>query len=107
MGKRRSLEPTMLLPLMVAVSGLMLTADVPAAGSATPPMHPSKPNIVIILGLGTLYLYFWTGIVTGGTPGLYAVLAMGALPFIPGAVVKTLLAVFIGAAIMPKERVRS
>lgn len=64
-------------------------------------------NIVIILGLGTLYLYFWTGIVTGGTPGLYAVLAMGALPFIPGAVVKTLLAVFIGAAIMPKERVRS
>jgi biotin transport system substrate-specific component len=63
-------------------------------------------NVVIILGLGTVYLYFWIGAVKGEAPGLYTLLCMGAIPFIPGAVVKTLLAVFIGTAIMPKERVR-
>jgi biotin transport system substrate-specific component len=63
-------------------------------------------NIVVILGLGTLYLYFWLASVKGAAPALYTLLYMGAIPFIPGAVVKTILAAFIGTAIMPKERFR-
>ncbi len=63
-------------------------------------------NFVIILGLGTLYLYCWLTAVRGGASGFSALLYMGFIPFIPGAVAKTLLAAFIGTAIMPKERVR-
>ncbi len=61
-------------------------------------------NFIIILGLGALYLYAWFAAVRGGTPGLSALLFMGVIPFIPGALVKTILAAFIGTAIMPKER---
>ncbi|HPC39742.1 MAG TPA: biotin transporter BioY [Spirochaetota bacterium] len=63
-------------------------------------------NLVVILGLGTLYLYVWITAVKGEPPSLQAILYMGAIPFIPGAVVKTFLAAFIGMAIMPKERFR-
>lgn len=63
-------------------------------------------NFIIILGLGIFYLYFWLGAVRGGAPGLSTLLYMGVLPFIPGAVVKTILAAFIGTALMPKERTR-
>jgi biotin transport system substrate-specific component len=63
-------------------------------------------NVIIILGFGTLYLYFWLAAVRGGAPGLSALLYMGAIPFIPGAVIKTILAAFVGTSIMPKERVR-
>ncbi len=61
-------------------------------------------NIVIILGLGTLYLCFWLAVVRGAAPGFGTLLYMGAIPFMPGAVIKTILAAFIGMAIMPKER---
>ena len=63
-------------------------------------------NVVIILGMGTLYLYFWLVAVKGAAPGPAALLYMGAIPFLPGAAVKTLLAAFIGTAILPKEPVR-
>ncbi|MBP7735617.1 MAG: biotin transporter BioY [Spirochaetes bacterium] len=64
-------------------------------------------NFIVILGLGTLYLYLWLGAVRGAAPGLYELLTMGAIPFLPGAAVKTVLAAFIGTAIMPKERIPS
>ncbi|OHD66871.1 MAG: BioY protein [Spirochaetes bacterium RBG_13_51_14] len=61
-------------------------------------------NFIIILGLGTAYLCGWLAATTGSAPGLYHLLMMGAIPFIPGAIVKTVLAALIGTAIMPKER---
>ncbi len=62
-------------------------------------------NFVVILGLGTLYLYAWLGAARGAAPGLYELLSMGFIPFLPGAAAKTVLAAFIGMAIMPKERI--
>lgn len=64
-------------------------------------------NFIVILGLGTLYLYAWLGAVRGADPGLYDLLSMGFIPFLPGAAVKTVLAAFIGTAIMPKEGILS
>ncbi len=62
-------------------------------------------NFIIILGLGAFYLYAWLGAVRGEAPGLYELLSMGVIPFVPGAAAKTVLAAFIGTAIMPKERI--
>jgi biotin transport system substrate-specific component len=62
-------------------------------------------NFIIILGIGTLYLYVWLIEVKGEIPVLVQLLWMGAIPFIPGAVVKTILAALTGTAIMPKENI--
>jgi biotin transport system substrate-specific component len=58
-------------------------------------------NFAVILGLGTLYLSLWLTATVGETPSLGQTLMMGLIPFIPGAVVKTVLAAIIGRAIVP------
>lgn len=61
-------------------------------------------NFIIILGAGTLYLYVWLIVAKGEAPGFMNLLWMSAIPFMPGAVVKTVISALAGTAIMPKER---
>jgi len=61
----------------------------------------SAANFGVILGLGALYLSLWLSATKGETPPLDQLLMMGVIPFIPGAVVKTVLAAVIGRAIVP------
>jgi biotin transport system substrate-specific component len=59
-------------------------------------------NFIIILGLGTLYLHFWLMASGGQAQSFTHLLYMSAVPFIPGAIVKTVLAAVIGTAMLPK-----
>lgn len=53
-------------------------------------------NFVLILGIGAAYLWVWLSFLQGREAGLRDVLVMGVLPFLPGALIKTVLA--LGAA---------
>ncbi len=53
-------------------------------------------NLFLILGVGAGYLWLWLTFFQGRDAGLVDILIMGVLPFIPGAAIKTLLA--LGAA---------
>jgi biotin transport system substrate-specific component len=57
--------------------------------------------LIYIPGLVQLGFYLYA--VNGSFPGLTVLLTMGFFPFIPGAIVKILLASAVAAAIMPEE----
>ncbi len=58
-------------------------------------------NFAVILGLGSLYLYLWLTSTLGHAPSLNQLLIMGVIPFIPGEIVKTVLAAAVGRAVVP------
>ncbi|MHC1589264.1 MAG: biotin transporter BioY [Methermicoccaceae archaeon] len=58
--------------------------------------------IVIIYGLGLAQLYLWLSAYST-TPTLFELLAMGALPFLPGAILKVAFASGCAWAVLPKE----
>lgn len=62
-------------------------------------------NFFIIFGFGLAYLYVWIGAVKGSAPELMTLLVMGFFPFLPGAVVKTLLAAAAARVMLPGDRV--
>jgi biotin transport system substrate-specific component len=57
----------------------------------------------VILALGSTYLGIWLHAVMGRTPGVSEILWMGAIPFIPGDVIKSFAAAAIAGLITPKE----
>ncbi|MFA5334810.1 MAG: biotin transporter BioY [Candidatus Omnitrophota bacterium] len=57
----------------------------------------------VILALGSAYLGVWLHAVTGRAPGVSETLWMGAIPFIPGDVIKSFAAAAIAGLITPKE----
>lgn len=57
----------------------------------------------VILALGSAYLGVWLHAVTGRAPGVSEILWMGAIPFIPGDVIKSFAAAAIAGLITPKE----
>jgi biotin transport system substrate-specific component len=58
-------------------------------------------NLFLILGIGAGYLWLWLTFFQGRDAGLVDILVMGMLPFIPGAVIKTLLALGAVRALFP------
>ena len=57
--------------------------------------------LIYLPGLFQLGFYFY--IVKGSFPGLMALLAMGFFPFVPGAIIKVILASAAAAMILPKD----
>lgn len=60
-------------------------------------------DLVFILGLGTLYLYFYLNVIMGGAVGFGAALGLGMLPFIAGDAAKAALAALMARSILPRE----
>ena len=60
-------------------------------------------NFFIIYGFGLLNLNLWLKIVKGSSVSLWELLMMGAIPFIPGGIVKIILAAGITKIILPKK----
>ncbi|MFA5094583.1 MAG: biotin transporter BioY [Candidatus Omnitrophota bacterium] len=60
----------------------------------------------LILVMGSIYLSVWAGAVTGRPIGISEALWMGAVPFIPGDVIKSFIAAGIAGFILPKEPCR-
>lgn len=58
-------------------------------------------NIVLIFAPGLAGLALWMNAVTGDVPSLHQLLVMGFYPFVPGAIVKTLMAAALGRALLP------
>lgn len=63
-------------------------------------------NAVAIFMPGLAGLYIWLAAVKGTAPSLTELLTMGLFPFIPGALVKTLLAALAGRALLPLSRLQ-
>ncbi len=61
-------------------------------------------NFIVIHGIGAAWLYIWLGTVQGQNPTLFSVLSMGSVPFIPGDILKVLLAAVSAYLILPKSR---
>ena len=57
----------------------------------------------LILALGSAYLWIWLSAVKGQGASLGEVLWMGFIPFIPGDMIKSVIAALIAASITPKE----
>ncbi|ACV25330.1 biotin transporter BioY [Methanocaldococcus fervens] len=60
-------------------------------------------NFVIIYGFGLLGLGLWLALIKGSFPGIWELLWMGAFPFVPGDIIKAVLAASIAAVILPKQ----
>ena len=60
-------------------------------------------NFVIIHGLGLLQLALWTGMFQDKAVSLSALLLMGTIPFVPGDIVKAVVAAIATKSITPKE----
>ncbi len=60
-------------------------------------------NFAVILGIGAAYLFLWLNLIQGRATGVEELLMMGVIPFIPGAVVKTLLAAGAAYALFPGD----
>jgi biotin transport system substrate-specific component len=60
-------------------------------------------NFFLIYVPGLVQLGFYFYIIKGSFPGPAALLTMGFFPFIPGAIIKVLLASTVAAAILPKD----
>ncbi len=58
----------------------------------------------VILGTGTLFLGAWLAAAGGNSVGLPELLSMGALPFLPGALVKSLAAASLAALAGPSSQ---
>jgi biotin transport system substrate-specific component len=57
--------------------------------------------LIYIPGLLQLGFYFY--LIKGSFPGIYTLLSMGFFPFIPGAIIKIVLASSVAAVILPKN----
>ena len=57
----------------------------------------------LILALGSVYLWIWLSAAKGQGTSLGEVLWMGFIPFIPGDMIKALIAALIATSITPKE----
>jgi biotin transport system substrate-specific component len=64
----------------------------------------SAANFLFIHGLGLAFLAVWISMIQGKPTGIYDLLSMGSLPFIPGDIIKILLASLFSCAILPKCR---
>ncbi len=60
-------------------------------------------NFFIIYGCGLIYLYIWLGMVKGSFPDVMTLLNMGAMPFIPGDIIKMTATALFTYAIVPRE----
>lgn len=60
-------------------------------------------EIVIIYGLGLLQLGIWIRVTKGTSPTLWQLLLMGAIPFMPGCVIKAFAAATLAKGILPKK----
>jgi biotin transport system substrate-specific component len=60
-------------------------------------------NFIIIYGFGLINLYLWLNIVKGTSVSLWKLLMMGAIPFIPGGILKIIVAAGLTKGIMPKD----
>lgn len=60
-------------------------------------------NFVVILGLGTIYLHVWLMITGAPARSFPHLLSMSAIPFIPGGIIKTILASLAGTVMLPKD----
>ncbi len=63
-------------------------------------------DFVLVFGPGLLQLHLWLGLSGKGTIGLYQLLTMGLLPFIPGDVVKVVAATGAAWALSSKKQSR-
>jgi biotin transport system substrate-specific component len=61
-------------------------------------------DFVLVFGPGLLQLHLWLGLAGKGTIGLYQLLTMGLLPFIPGDVVKVVAATGAAWALSSKKQ---
>ncbi len=61
---------------------------------------------MLVFGPGLLQLHTWLGLSGKGTIGLYQLLTMGLLPFIPGDVVKVVAATGAAWALSSKKQSR-
>lgn len=60
-------------------------------------------SFVLIYLPGLLNLSLWLNAIEGKTVGLSNILWMGAIPFIPGDIIKSVVAALIASSIIPKE----
>lgn len=61
-------------------------------------------NFVVIYGFGLTWLGVWMTVIQGGAfPGVMGLLELGAIPFIPGDLVKIAAAIAVGRAVTPGE----
>lgn len=60
-------------------------------------------EIAIIYGFGLLQLGIWIKFTKGALPNLWQLLLMGAIPFMPGCVIKAFIAATIAKGILPKK----
>jgi biotin transport system substrate-specific component len=60
-------------------------------------------EIVIIYGLGLLQLGIWIRLTKGTSPSLWQLLMMGAIPFIPGCIIKAFVAATLAKGILPEK----
>ncbi len=60
-------------------------------------------EIVIIYGLGLLQLGIWIRFTKGALPTLWQLLLMGAIPFMPGCVIKAFVAAALAKGILPQK----
>lgn len=61
-------------------------------------------NFVLIFGPGLIQLALWLSLVRAQAPTLTEVLALGLTPFIPGALIKSLLAAAVASTLLPKHQ---
>jgi biotin transport system substrate-specific component len=60
-------------------------------------------NFFLIYIPGLIQLGFYLYLIKGSFPGIMPILAMGFFPFVPGAIIKVLLASAVATAILPKN----
>lgn len=60
-------------------------------------------EIIIIYGFGLLQLGIWIRFTKGVSPTLWHLLLMGAIPFMPGCVIKAFIAATLAKGILPKS----
>lgn len=60
-------------------------------------------NFLLIHGPGLVWLYVWISSIKGVAPGIFTLLMMGTIPFLPGDVMKILGAAAVTKAVTPKR----
>ncbi len=90
---------------IIAVSFLIgyVTDNYAKARKFLPMFNLMLISSALILALGSAYLWIWLSAVKGQGASLGEVLWMGFIPFIPGDIIKSVIAALIATSIIPKE----